>query len=158
MTMTRTSLTAQLDRDHVSAYELLRHRHTETAAEEAIALGAKDAEVGKTVVLVGSHGFVRVVVPSGSRLDLLKLRPLVGCGPMIRLATEAELSSAYPMFELGAVPPFGGPSGDVVIVDRRLALQDTIIIEAGTHDESIRIPVPDLLRIASAQVAEVCRS
>jgi len=100
---------------------------------------------------------VRVVVPATARLDLLKVRPLIGCGPAVRLASEAELAEAYPMFELGAVPPFGGPSSDAVIVDRRLALLDTVILEAGTHDESIRIPVPDLLRVAGAQVADVCR-
>jgi Ala-tRNA(Pro) deacylase len=155
--MTAPSLTAQLERDHVSGYEVIRHRHTETAADEVAALGAKGAEVGKTVVLVGSHGFVRVVIPATARLDLLKVRPLIGCGPAVRLASESELAKAYPMFELGAVPPFGGPSKDAVIVDRRLALLDTVILEAGTHDESIRIPVPDLLRIAGAQVADVCR-
>jgi Ala-tRNA(Pro) deacylase len=154
--MTAPSLTAQLDQDHVSGYELLRHRHTETATDEAVALGEKGAEVGKTVVLIGSHGFVRVVVPAAARLDLVKVRPLIGCGSAVRLATEGELAEAYPMFELGAVPPFGGPSGDAVIVDRGLALRDTVIIEAGTHHESIRIPVPDLLRIASAQVADAC--
>ena len=153
--MTPASLTAQLERDHVSGYQFIRHSHTETAVDEVAALGATGAEVGKTIVLVGSHGFVRVVVPATARLDLLKVRPLIGCGPGVRLASEAELAEAYPMFELGAVPPFGGPSKDAVIVDRRLALLDTVILEAGTHDESIRIPVPDLLRISGAQVADI---
>ena len=154
--MTVATLAGQLRREHVAAYELIRHRHTETAVDEATALGASQDEVGKTVVLVGSHGFVRVVIPASGRLDLHKVRPLVGCGAGIRLASERELSERYPMFELGAVPPFGGPSGDASIVDRRLALRDAVVVEAGTHDESIRIATPDLIRIAGAQIADVC--
>jgi prolyl-tRNA editing enzyme YbaK/EbsC (Cys-tRNA(Pro) deacylase) len=36
------------------------------------------------------------------------------------------------MFELGAVPPFGGPAGDRTVVDRRLAEQESVLIEAGS--------------------------
>ena len=153
--MTVATLARQLEREHVAVYELIRHRHTETAADEAAVLGASENEVGKTVVLVGPHGFVRVVVPASARLDLHKVRPLVGCGAGIRLASEQELAERYPMFELGAVPPVGGPSGDVSIVDRRLALRDAVVVEAGTHDESIRIAMPDLIRVAGAQIADV---
>jgi Ala-tRNA(Pro) deacylase len=154
--MTIATLAGQLEREHVVAYELIRHRHTETAADEAAVLGASQDEVGKTVVLVGSHGFVRVVIAASARLDLHKVRPLVGCGAGIRLASEQELAERYPMFELGAVPPFGGPSDDVSIIDHRLALLDAVVVEAGTHDESIRIATPDLIRIAGAQIADVC--
>jgi len=153
--MTVDSLAAQLASEHVADYELIQHRHTETAVDEASVIGASRDEVGKTVVLVGGHGFVRVVIPASARLDLHKVRPLVGCGSSIRLATEPELASAYPMFELGAVPPFGGPEGDVTVVDRRIALRDSVVVEAGTHDESIRIATPDLIRIAGAQIADV---
>jgi hypothetical protein len=37
-----------------------------------------------------------------------KVRELVGSGKRTRLATEAELAGAYPMFEFGAVPPVRG--------------------------------------------------
>lgn len=153
--MTVSTLATKLERERVTAYELIRHRHTETAAGEADATGTPRAEVGKTLVLVGGHGFVRVVIPACARLDLHKVRPLIGCGPAVRMASEAELAAAYPMFELGAVPPFGGPGGDVTIVDRRLALLDHVLVEAGSHDESLRIATPDLIRIADAQIADV---
>ena len=109
--MTTFSLADELAGDHVVDYELIAHRHTERASDEANATGTPAEEVGKTIILVGEHGFVRAVIPACERLDLHKLRPLPGCGHGLRLATEEELSGAYPMFELGAVPPFGGPSG-----------------------------------------------
>jgi hypothetical protein len=33
------------------------------------------------------------------------------------LASEDELARAYPEYDLGAVPPFGGASHDRVLVD-----------------------------------------
>jgi Ala-tRNA(Pro) deacylase len=107
------------------------------------------------VVLVGARGFVRAVVPASGRLDLHKLRRVIGCGPAVRLATEDELNDAYPMFELGAVPPFGGREGDVTVVGRKLALRETVVFECGTHHESMRMKVRDLVRIAEAQIADV---
>lgn len=72
-----------------------------------------------------------------------------------RLATEAELGAAYPEFELGAVPPFCGPSGDRVVVDARLAREDEVVLEAGTHAQSIKLRMRDLLKISSAEVADI---
>jgi Ala-tRNA(Pro) deacylase len=154
--MTTFSLADELAGDHVVDYELIAHRHTERASDEANATGTPAEEVGKTVILVGDHGFVRAVIPASERLDLHKLKPLPGCGHGLRLATEEELSGAYPMFELGAVPPFGGPSGDAAVVDHRLALRDTITVDAGTHDRSIRLATEDLIRVAEAQIADIC--
>jgi hypothetical protein len=59
-------------------------------------------------------------------------RELLGDAKTTPLATEKELAGAYPMFELGAVPPFGGPAGDRTVVDRRLAEQESVLIEAGS--------------------------
>ena len=137
------------------AATVISHSHTETAAEEAQALGVSRDEVGKTLVLVGDHGFVRVVIPASARLDLHKVRPLPGCGHTTRLATEDELARAYPMFELGAVPPYGGRRGDAVVIDRRIALLDSVIVEAGTHEQSIRIAIPDLVCLSGAQIADI---
>jgi prolyl-tRNA editing enzyme YbaK/EbsC (Cys-tRNA(Pro) deacylase) len=80
-----------------------------------------------------------------------RARRLLGGGKHTRLATEAELAAAYPMFELGAVPPFGGPSGDRVIVDRWLATHEHVVVEAGSRTESIRVKVMDLLDVADAE-------
>jgi Ala-tRNA(Pro) deacylase len=136
-------------------YELIPHRRTMTAGDEAAAVGVPPTEVAKTIVLVAGTGYVRAVLPASERLDLRKVRELLGNGKDARLATETELAGAYPMFELGAVPPFGGPAGDRAILDRRLAEQDTVVIEAGTHDESLRVKAQDLLTLTGAEVADI---
>jgi len=148
-------ITLYLDREEV-AYELIPHRHTETANEEAVAVGVPPEEIAKTVILASDHhGYVRAVIPASERLDLHKVRHVLGLPDELRLATEAELAAAYPGFELGAVPPFGGPGGDRTVVDRRLAKRDTVVLEAGSHDESVRMKSTDLLVTAMALVGDI---
>jgi Ala-tRNA(Pro) deacylase len=148
-----TEVIQELDRRGLE-YELLPHERTQTARAEARAVGVAAREVAKTVVLTTDGGYVRVVVPASERLDLAKARDLLD-DRHSRLATEEELGAAYPAFELGAVPPFAGPSGDKVIVDRVLAEQDEIVLEAGSHDQSVKMRTSDLLALSGAEVADI---
>jgi Ala-tRNA(Pro) deacylase len=74
----------------------------------------------------------------------------------VHLASEGDLARDYPDFELGAVPPFGGPE-DRVVVDERIAGRDAVVLEAGSHDRSVRLKAADLVRLTRAQVADICR-
>jgi len=136
-------------------YELIKHPRTETATAEAGALGVSPDEVAKTIVLVTPAGQVRAVLPASERLDLQRVREALGDGKSIHLASEQELAEAYPMFELGAVPPLGGPS-DAVLVDLRTAGRESVIVEAGTHRESLLMRTADLLGLTDATVADIC--
>ena len=155
MIPTAKQLTDLLEHEGV-CYERLPHRHTESAGEEAEALGVDPHEVAKTVVLLSGHRFVRAVIPAPNRLDVRKLRDLLDMHEQPHLAHEEELAAAYPTFELGAVPPVGGPAGDRVVVDRRLADRDSIVIEAGSHEESLRLGTTDLLILAHAAIGDLC--
>lgn len=149
-------LTRVLDEAGVD-YELLPHPYTESALGEAEALGLDPAEVAKTLVVATPAGYVRAVVPAGARLDLRKLRELTGGGKKkVHLASEDALASDYPEFELGAVPPVGGSRRDEVVVDRKVAERESVVIEAGAHDHSARLRTADLLRVTEARVADLC--
>jgi Ala-tRNA(Pro) deacylase len=138
-------------------YELLPHSHTESAAAEASALGVPAGDVAKTLVVTTPDGYVRAVVPASGRLDLHKLRAARGGSKTtVQLAPEADLAHDYPEFDLGAVPPFGGSRRDPVIVDTRLVDQESVVLEAGSHEESVRIRVQDLLRVSAAEIADIC--
>jgi Ala-tRNA(Pro) deacylase len=137
-------------------YQVLSHRHTETAWAEAAALGLTPGQVAKTIVLSMGSGFVRAVLPASERLDLRKVRELLALSHEPRLATEAELAASYPTFEVGAVPPLGGPPGDRTVVDRHLLSRHTVVLEAGSHDESVRVKTRDLLWLTQAEVGDIC--
>ena len=138
-------------------FDVLEHAHTERAAEEAAALGIGPEEVAKTLVLVASSGNVRAVLAASERIDLHKVAAVLGVGgKKVHLASEDDLARDYPDFELGAVPPFGGRE-DQVIVDEQLAARDSVVLEAGSHDRSVRLKAADLVRLTRAQVADIRR-
>jgi Ala-tRNA(Pro) deacylase len=138
-------------------FDVLEHAHTVTATDEAAALGIGPEELAKTLVLVGSSGNVRAVLAATERIDLHKVASVLGIGgKKVQLASEEDLAHDYPDFELGAVPPFGGRE-DHVLVDERLAGRDSVVVEAGSHERSVRLKVADLVRLTSAQVADICR-
>jgi Ala-tRNA(Pro) deacylase len=133
---------------------LLPHSRTETAAAEAEALGVQPEEVAKTLVLSTPAGYVRAVLPASERIDLRRVREHVEGGKRVHLATEDDLRRDYPDFELGAVPPFGGP-GDRILVDSRLAARETVVLEAGSHEQSVRMRAADLIELTKAEVADL---
>jgi Ala-tRNA(Pro) deacylase len=136
-------------------YEVLTHPRTETAAAEAQALGLDPQDVAKTLVVSTPAGYVRAVLQASERIDMHKLREHVEGGKRIHLATEEDLERDYPGFELGAVPPFGGSSEDRVLVDARLAERERVVLEAGSHEQSVRIRTADLLELSRAQVVDL---
>ena len=138
-------------------FDVLEHPRTESATEEAAALGVRPEEVAKTLVLVASGGNVRAVLAASERIDLQKVAASLAVGgKQVHLASEDNLAYDYPEFELGAVPPFGGRD-DRVLVDERLAGRDSVVVEAGSHDRSVRLKAADLVRVTKAQVADICR-
>jgi Ala-tRNA(Pro) deacylase len=149
-----SDLTRVLDRAEVS-YELLPHAHTESALAEAEALGVAPEDVAKTLVVKTAGGYLRAVLPASARLDLRKLREIHGGGRhTLHLATEDDLRRDYPEFELGAVPPLGGRS-DPVIVDPKVAERTSAVIEAGSHNQSLRLAAADLVHLTGATVTDI---
>jgi Ala-tRNA(Pro) deacylase len=149
-------LTRVLDKAEVS-YELLPHAHTESATDEAKALGVSPEDVAKTLVVSAPDGYVRAVLPASERLDLHKLAEICGVPrKQAELASEEDLKRDYPEFALGAVPPVGGRS-DRVIVDRRVAERDSVVFEGGTHEESVRLAAADLVRVSGGELDDITR-
>jgi Ala-tRNA(Pro) deacylase len=156
LTTTRAaSIVEYLDAEGV-AHELLEHDPTMSAAEEARATGEPANKVAKTIVLEDRGGYVLAVVPGDERLDIHKLRELLGATKSLRLATEAEMADLFPSFEVGAVPPFGPTSPKLEVVDRRLLDEDRVLCAAGDHRHSVVLDPSEIVRITGAVPADVC--
>ena len=154
--MAEKDVTGVLDEAGIE-YEVLPHPRTETAAAEAETLGVEPGDVAKTLVISTPGGNVRAVLSASDRVDLRKLREHVEGGKRIHLASEEDLERDYPGFELGAVPPFGGRS-DRVLVDVRLAQRERVVLEAGSHEQSVRMRTADLLKLTRAEVADLAQN
>jgi len=153
--MQTSRLVVEALEDRGVPYEILEHRRTDRAVDEAAALGLEPEDVAKTIVVTTGERNVRVVLPASERLDLHKLRELLDAGKRLHLLTEEQLERDYPEFELGAVPPIGGPP-DEAVVDRRVAGRRAIVFEAGSHDRSVKMEASDLVSLVGGRVADVC--
>jgi Ala-tRNA(Pro) deacylase len=141
--------------EHASVpYELITHPRTTSAAAEARVLGLDPPSVAKTLVLVTPEGFVRAVLPASERLDLHKAGAILDTKD-VQLASEEILAAAYPSYEVGAVPPLTFGDGDPVLVDRRLLEREWIVLEAGTHEQSLRMRTADLVELSAARVVDL---
>jgi Ala-tRNA(Pro) deacylase len=137
-------------------YELIEHESTMTAAAEAAATHRPKQEVAKTVVLQDVSGYVLAVVPASERLDMEKLRDLLGATRQLRLASEDEIARDFPALEVGAIPPVGPMLPRAEVFDRRLVDTDRIVCAGGDHKHAFLVDPRDLVRLADATVADIC--
>jgi Ala-tRNA(Pro) deacylase len=136
-------------------YEVVEHDATYSAAAEARATEADPEATAKTVALHDHDGYRLAVVPASERLDVRRVRQLLGATHHLRLATERELERDFPAFDVGAMPPFATtPLPEVV--DLRLLRHERIVCAGGEHRCSVRLDALELLRITEPRVADIC--
>jgi Ala-tRNA(Pro) deacylase len=71
----------------------------------------------------------------------------------VRLAHEDEFAARFPDCLLGAMPPFGNLYDVPVYLDEALANVPEIVIQAGSHTDSIKIRYIDYQRLVKPHVA-----
>jgi Ala-tRNA(Pro) deacylase len=138
-------------------YELVEHEPTMSAAAEASATEHPPDQVAKTVVLHDGSAYVIAAIPASERLDLHKLRELLGATRQLRLESEDEIAHDFPSLEVGAVPPFGPMVPAAEVIDRSLLEQQRILCPAGDHRHSVLVDPRDVVRITAAKTADICQ-
>ena len=152
-----TTTAEELAHEHVG-YEVIAHRRTATACEEAAAVGVPADEVAKTVILGSDYGFVfGAVVLASQKVDLDAVRELLLDDPSTRLATEVEVTYGYPLFELGQASALRRARRRPH--DRRPARhrEGPVVFESGSQRESVRMEAIDLVELSDARIAPICR-
>ncbi len=142
----------ELLNQHKVRYEILHHPEAFTAQELAAIEHVKGKQHAKVVMVKANGTFLMTVLPADHRVDLEKLDRITG--KRTALATEAEFKALFPDCAVGSMPPFGALYGVETYVDQSLADNDTIVFEAGTHSDAIKMRYADFARVANAKVAE----
>jgi Ala-tRNA(Pro) deacylase len=132
------------------------HPQAYTAREVASAEHVSAREVAKTVVFVQENIYGLAVLCADCAVDMHELRLLLD-QPRLRLATERELARLFPECELGAMPPFGSLFHMPVYVDGRLAGEEMIEFNAGTHRDVVRLRFRDFVSLAKPIVVDFSR-
>ena len=110
--------------------------------------------MAKPVVVKTPSGFAMCVLAAPEHLDLDRTAHVLH-EETARLATEAEMADLFPECELGAEPPVGAMFGLKTIMDEQLIDDDWLMMQAGTHTESVELSRFDWERVCDPIVASI---
>jgi Ala-tRNA(Pro) deacylase len=135
-------------------FEVIDHPLAFTAQEEAAASHVPGRHWAKTVAVLVEGEPALAVVPATRRLDLDKMRRVVG-SDRVEIAREAEFQGLYPDCDLGAMPPFGELYGQRTFIDEMLREEERIAFHAGDHRTAVEMSYSDFERLCQPVPADL---
>jgi Ala-tRNA(Pro) deacylase len=138
-------------------FEKHAHPTAYTAQQLAEAEHVSGYLVAKPVVVKGRAQFAMCVLAAPHRLDVAKAARALG-EPEVRLATEEEMAKLFPGCEIGAEPAIGAMFNMKTVMDSGLQRDAYLIMQAGTHRDSIRIARTDWERLCQPIVAPIAQA
>lgn len=130
------------------------HRPAYTAQQIAAIEHVPGHQFAKVVMLIVDGRAVMAVLPATRSLRFEQVARMLSAHE-VRLACESEFAPLFPDCEVGAMPPFGNLYCVPVYVDEPLARNHEIVIQAGTHRDTIRLRYFDYARLAQPVVARL---
>jgi Ala-tRNA(Pro) deacylase len=139
-----------LDRNKVK-YIAISHSPSYTAQEIAASAHVPGREMAKTVIVKVDGKMAMAVLPAPAKVDFKLLKQGLGA-KSVELATEQEFADSFPECEPGAMPPFGNLYDMDVFVAKKLAEDEEIAFNAGSHTELIKLAYRDFEKLVKPKV------
>jgi Ala-tRNA(Pro) deacylase len=133
-------------------YLTIPHRQAYTAMEVAESAHVPGREMAKTVIVDVDGRLAMAVLPATRHVNVEHLRRSVGA-QHVGIAKEGEFRFDFPECEVGAMPPFGNLFNMEVLVDPKLAEDEEIAFNAGTHTEVVKMAYKDFDRLVHPKTA-----
>ena len=149
------NLQSYLDEQGVH-YRLSHHPPAFTSQDLAAAEHISGRKVIKPVVVRADGQWFMCALPASHRIDLQELREQLRADD-VTLADEQILARLCPDCELGAEPPIGKLFGMPTLMDESLVQDDTVTFQAGTHTDSVTMPLAEYRHISGAEIAHFGR-
>lgn len=127
-------------------YRTITHSQAFTAQEVAASAHIPGKQLAKTVMVKIDGKMAMAVLPASCRVDFGLLKTAAGAR-VVELATEEEFREMFPECDVGAMPPFGNLYGIEVFVAEKLAEDEAIAFNAGSHTELIQLSYKDFERL-----------
>lgn len=137
-------------------FEVLPHPRADTALGEARVLEVPAGEVVKAVVLDIDSGHALALLPADLRLDLRKVEAALDVEE-VHFASEDEIATDFPEFELGALPALPSLLHVPVVIDPKVLEHASITFAAGRQRESVRVAPSALLTGATVSITPITR-
>lgn len=121
--------------------------------EAAEALGLREDEVFKTLVVVADDELVVAVVPVSCQVSMKKLATAVGAKKAVMCdPARAERSSGY---IVGGISPIGQRKLLRTVIDETAELFEVVYVSGGKRGMDIGLSPQDLCSVLSATVAPI---
>ena len=139
-----------LDSNQVK-YVSISHSAAYTAQEIAASAHVPGKELAKTVMVKIDGKMAMAVLPASYKVDLTHLKEALGA-TTVELASEREFRDMFPGCETGGMPPFGNLFDMEVYVSAKLAEDQEIAFNAGSHTELLKLAYKDFERLVKPKV------
>ena len=140
-----------LEENHVK-FVTISHSPAFTAQEIAASAHVPGKEMAKTVMVKLDGRMAMAVLPAPDKVSANRLREATGAKD-VELASEREFADLFPNCEVGAMPPFGNLWGMDVFADEHLREDESIMFNAGSHTELVRLSYEDFERLVHPTIA-----
>uniref|UniRef100_A0A942Y9E7 Cys-tRNA(Pro)/Cys-tRNA(Cys) deacylase n=1 Tax=Neobacillus citreus TaxID=2833578 RepID=A0A942Y9E7_9BACI len=135
------------------------YEHHETATnfgeEAATALGLREEQVFKTLVVSVDGTLAVAIVPVANRLDLKAIAAAVG-GKKASLADPA-LAERRTGYVVGGISPVGQKTPLRTVLDESALTYDTVFVSGGRRGFDIEVAPADLVRVTNAVTTRIAR-
>lgn len=131
------------------------HRPVYTSAEAAEVRGVSLHSGAKALIVKGGENFLMAVIPADLSLDSHALRTLLGT-KKLRFATKEEVLELTGLTP-GSIPPFGSLFNLQTYCDERLADNERINFNAGSHSVSIQMSYADYVAFESPKISKIAK-
>lgn len=133
-------------------YTEMHHTEAYTAQEVAQHEHVSGHRVAKVVVVMADRRPVELILPASRHVNLDRLRTVLNAKE-VRLATEDEMEKCFTDCEVGAIPALRHWKDVSVLMDRSLNVEGSILFQAGTHADAVRLNFLDWFEMVNPQVA-----
>ena len=132
-------------------YVSISHSAAYTAQEIAASAHVPGKDLAKTVMVKIDGKMGMAVLPASFKVDLTHLKEALGA-KAVELASEREFRDMFPGCETGGMPPFGNLFDMEVYVSAKLAEDQEIAFNAGSHTELLKLAYKDFERLVQPKV------
>jgi Ala-tRNA(Pro) deacylase len=139
---------------HNIKYEKIIHSQAFTAQEIAASAHLSGKELAKTVMIKVNGNMAMAVIPASYKVNLDLLRK-ESRASRVNLAKEEDFKDLFPGCEIGAMPPFGNLYEIPVYVAEKLAEDEKIAFNAGSHTELIKLSFRDYKRLVNPRIVRI---
>ena len=136
------------------SYTLIHHRPTVSSIDTAIASHVDSHTVAKAVIVRVDGRLAMAVIPASHKVKPDLLAWVAGVEDA-EIAPECDFDNRFADCEPGALPPVGSLYGMKVYMDEELRNAPQILINAGSHTESLRLASSDLIALVRPTIGHI---